>query len=107
MSSMQSDLDKMEKAYVDVVDNNINMSVPWYLMASYAYYVMDDPILSDAVFDRLAKKMIDSWEEIEHRHKHYITLDMLRGGTYLGEYPSTVEGAVKLLKEACVGKPDR
>ena len=30
---------------LDVIDSNINMTVPWYLMAAYAYYVEDDPIL--------------------------------------------------------------
>ena len=28
-------------------DKNINLMVPWYLMAAYAYYKEDDPILSD------------------------------------------------------------
>ena len=38
------------------------------------------------------------WDDIEHFHKHYITPDMLEAGTYLGEYPSRVEGAVRSLR---------
>ena len=86
------------------IDANINMTVPWYLMAAYAYYVEDNPILSDNFFDKLANKMLDRWNEIEHYHKHYITEDDLRAGTFLGEYPIRVEGGLKSLKEIYYGK---
>ena len=80
------------------------MSVPWYLMASYAYYVEDDPILSDAQFDRLAKRMLESWDSIEHIHKEYIKEDYLKAGTYLGEYPSRIQGAIEELRKIYLGK---
>jgi hypothetical protein len=73
---------------------NINMMVPWYLMAAYAYYKEDDPILSDTFFDSMAKTMLAVWDDIEHYHKHLITVDDLEAGSYLGEYPSIVEGAL-------------
>ena len=97
----------LDRECVDLVDTNINMTVSWYLMAAYSYYVQDDPILSDAGFDRLAKKMLDNWDKIEHIHKHLITVDDLRGGTYLGEYPTRVHGAIKSLRSACLGKQNR
>jgi hypothetical protein len=75
------------------------MTVPWYLMAAYAYYVDDDPILSDYVYDHMIKKMVKEWDRIEHIHKHFIELDALRAGTFLGEYPSKVPGAVKELRK--------
>ena len=77
---------------------NINMLVPWYLMAAYSYYVNDDPILSDSFFDDMSKTLLAVWEDVEHYHKHYITKDMLEAGTYIGEYPSIVEGAVADLR---------
>lgn len=89
----------LDKELSDMIDDNVNMMVPWYLMAAYAYYEEDNPILSDAIFDRLAKRMIEHWDEIEHQHKEYITLDMLHGGTYIGKYPSRVEGGLKSLRE--------
>ena len=55
-----------DKECGDLVDTNINMTVPWYLMAAYAYYVIDDPLLEDTTFDRLAKKMLANWDNIEH-----------------------------------------
>ena len=71
-------------------DKNINLMVPWYLMAAYAYYKEDDPILSDYFFDNMAKVMLDKWNEIEHFHKHLIGPMDLVAGTYLGEYPNRV-----------------
>ena len=87
-----------DKECQDKVDTNINMTVPWYLMAAYAYYVEDKPILSDGQFDHLARKMDTNWEKIEHIHKDFISRDALQAGTYLGKYPSRVEGAVKALR---------
>lgn len=78
----------------EIFAKNINMMVPWYLMAAYAYYEQDNPILSDSFFDDLAKTLLTVWNDVEHRHKEYITVDMLNAGTYIGKYPGIVEGAV-------------
>ena len=82
----------------EIFADNINMMVPWYLMAAYAYYKKDEPILSDAFFDAMGKTMLEVWDDITHYHKHLITFDDLRAGTYLGEYPSIVEGALEDVK---------
>ena len=74
-------------------DYSLNRTVPLYLMASYAYYVLDKPILSDHSFDSMAKILVEYWDDIEHRHKDYITKDDLSAGTFLGKYPSMAEGA--------------
>lgn len=84
----------IEKACMETCDDSINMYVPWYLMAAYAYYVEDDPILEDNVFDMLAKRMLNLWDEIEHPHKQHLNKDMLEAGTFIGEYPSRVKGAL-------------
>ena len=78
----------------DKIDQNKNMAVPFYLMMAYAYYVQDAPFASDNCFDETAKFILDNWDEIEHRHKSYLTKDALKAGTFLGKYPSIVEGAV-------------
>ena len=83
----------------EIIKNNINMSVPYYLMASYAYYVEDDPIFSDAFYDELAKTILAEWDNITHRHREVIDKDALEAGSFLGEYPSIVEGALKSLRE--------
>jgi NAD-dependent DNA ligase len=78
---------------------NINMMVPYYLMASYAYYKEDDPIFSDHFFDDMAKTMLEVWDDIDHFHKHLITVDDLNGGTYLGEYPERIKGGLESLRD--------
>lgn len=78
-----------------VFSENINMMVPWYLMASYAYYKEDESILSDSFFDEMGKTMLAVWDDIEHFHKHLISRDDLTAGTYLGEYPSRVIGGLQ------------
>jgi NAD-dependent DNA ligase len=100
------ELDKMgiEKACQETVDNSINMTVPWYLMASYAYYEEDDPILEDRTFDILGKRILDHWEDIDHRHKDYLSKDMLKAGTFEGKYPSQIQGALKSVRETYTDK---
>ena len=77
---------------------NLNMMVPYYLMAAYAYYKQDDPIFTDAFFDNMGKTMLERWNDIDHYHKEYINKDDLEAGTFLGEYPSRVEGALRSLR---------
>jgi len=90
----------IEKACMDICDNNINKMVPWYLMAAYAYYVEDNPILEDWMFDRLAQKLLKDWDQVEHMHKDFLNEDMLKAGTFVGEYPSRIKGAVDELRNA-------
>ena len=92
--------DNLDKELSDFIRGNINLCVPWYILACYAYYEEDDPILSDGSFDRLTRKMIDNWEDIEHIHKEYISLDMLNASTYIGEYPSRAKGGLDALRDA-------
>ena len=82
----------------EIFADNINMMVPWYLMAAYAYYKQDEPILTDAFFDAMGKTMLERWDDIDHFHKHLITVNDLEAGTYLGEYPSIIEGALEDVK---------
>ena len=79
--------------------DNINMMVPWYLVASYAYYQEDDAILSDGFFDDMGKTMLACWDDIEHFHKELISKDDLTAGTYLGEYPERVKGGLLSVRQ--------
>lgn len=78
-----------------IIDKNKNMVVPYYLMASYAYYEEDSPIFSDSYYDELAKTMIENYNVIQHYHKNLISLDDLEAGSYLGTYPRIVKEALK------------
>ena len=89
-------LDHVFRTYCE---KNINLYVPWYLMAAHAYYVDDDPILLDSTFDEMAKFMLDNWDDINHFHKHLLGPMDLVAGTYLGTYPERVKGGLKALRE--------
>jgi len=83
---------------MDAIENP-NMMIPWYLMAAYSYYEQDDPILSDGLFDGLAKRMLECWDDIDHWHKDLITTEDLEAGTLLArDFPERVKGAVKHLR---------
>jgi len=79
--------------------NNINMMIPWYLMASYAYYKDDNPIFSDSFFDEMGKTILSVWDEIDHFHKELINTDDLHAGTYLGNYPGRVIGGLQSVRQ--------
>jgi hypothetical protein len=67
-----------------------NMLVPWYLMASYGYYIRDESLLSDHVYDALCEQMADEWPSLTHMHKHLINPEWLSAGTCFlrdEEYP--------------------
>ena len=85
-----------------VIKNNINMVVPYYLLASYAYYEEDDPIISDMLFDSMAKLFLEHYDNITHKHKSYITKDMLTAGSFSGKYPTIVQDALKSLRKEMV-----
>ena len=70
--------------------DNDNMLVPWYLMASYAYYQRDEPLLTDHTFDQICTRLDEVWDTVEHWHKHLVDRPSLAAGTCLlalEEYP--------------------
>lgn len=88
-----------------IIENHPNAIVAWWLIASYAYYIHDMPILSDGFYDELAKTMLDRWSDIEHQHKHLITEENLKAGSLFNlsaeQYPSITKGAAsRLIKSA-------
>lgn len=70
-----------------------------YLMCSYAYYVEDDPIVPDYEFDELAKFILENYDAIDHPHKKHVSKEDLAAGTFLGEYPTMIEGAVRTYRQ--------
>ena len=94
------DINGIEKACMEICDDNTNMSIPWYLMAAYAYYEEDNPIISDGMFDRLAKKILKDWDNITHMHKQHLSIDMLEAGTFIGEYPTRIKGALQSVRQS-------
>jgi NAD-dependent DNA ligase len=83
-----------------LISRNPHVIVPWILMAAYAYYIEDSPILSDGFFDALCRQLSETWDEIRHRHKFIIDRRSLRKSSslhYLGvdDFPNLAIDAAK------------
>jgi len=75
---------------------HINRLVPFYLMSSYLYYKEDRQVLTDGDFDRLAKRLLDNWDSVDHMHKHLISKEDLQAGTgYAIKYTQRIINAAK------------
>lgn len=83
------------------ISKSLNMYVPWFMMASYLYYIHDLKLISDDLYDSMAKTMLENWDVIEHQHKRFITKEDLAAGTLYAlrdaDYPNLVKGSASHL----------
>ena len=81
---------------------NPNMLVPYYLMHSYLYYVMNEPIIEDIEYDEICRELKEKWDSVNHYHKHLIDKQSLGAGTgYQLQYNKRIECAsVTLLNKS-------
>jgi len=74
-----------------------NLLVPWYLMASYLYYLKDISLLQDHEYDLVCKEIFERWDKIDHQHKELISKEDLKAGTGFSlreeDYPSITKNA--------------
>lgn len=72
---------------LDCTEQNPDALVAWVLMAAYAYYHLDDPILSDECNDALCKRLYKLWNIVRHPHKALIKRKALKSASlyYLRE----------------------
>lgn len=91
----------MHDAYcLKCVAEHPDAAVSWWMMASYAYYMLDTTIINDTTFDQLCAMIETRWDEIDHQHKKLIKRDCIKSGYYIGQYPLMVIGATeKFLKD--------
>ena len=81
-----------------LTSGNKNLLVPWFLLSCFAYYENDRPLLSDAAFDDLTKRLAASFQDIEHIHKSLIDQSDFKTGHYL-QYPTRIKYAVEWLEK--------
>ena len=75
-------------------DKDKDMLVPWFLMASYAYYDLGRLIMTDSEFDNISRELEKHWDDVEHMHKHLITKEMLvTSSGYSIEYTNMIKHA--------------
>lgn len=79
----------------DAEQLDAGLLVPHFLMCSYLYYELDISPIPDEQFDRMAKRLLNLWDTVEHRHKHLITREDLAAGTgfAIKDYPTIVQFA--------------
>lgn len=83
--------------------------VAWWLMASYAYYRLNQSFLQDETFDWLGRYLKDNWDAIRHPNKRLIRQTATFSGYYVKRYPTRVQAATwqlldELNKETKYGK---
>ena len=77
---------------IDIKKMNPNELVSWFLISSYAYYELGDPVMADVTFDRLTEMLKENYEKADHPHKHLITKSHLDATTgYDIKYPGIVK----------------
>lgn len=81
-----------------ILKANANMLIPHYLIHSYLYYGMDDPVVSDAMFDTICKRLLVELDGLTHMHKHLVDRDLLVAGSGFSlQLPPMVIGAAQWL----------
>lgn len=81
-----------------IITANPNMLIPHYLMHSYLYYVMDDPVVSDSMFDTICKRLLVELDGLSHMHKHLVDKSLLVAGSGFNlQFPGMVVGAARYL----------
>lgn len=83
--------------------------VAWWLMASYAYYRLNQSFLQDETFDWLGRYLKYNWDAIKHPNKRLIRQTATFSGYYVKRYPTRVQAATwqlldELNKETKYGK---
>lgn len=89
----------IEKKARRIVDGNVQMLVPWILLAACAYD-QSTPIVSDATYDEWCQRAQRCWHRITHPHKIFVLHDdegsqvsvMLRQDQFPGIVKGTLVG---------------
>ena len=91
----------MDDVFEELYSRRPNAIIGWWLMASYLYYHKHCSLLSDALYDDMARRMLARWDELEHMHKHLITKADLEAGTLfalpLASYTNMIRDSADLL----------
>jgi len=78
----------------DLIHDNSSL-IEWMLMASYQYYIRNDGILSDVIFDSLCSETKRDWDSLVHPYKKLIDLDNLSTGSLFNlkeeDYPEIIK----------------
>ena len=107
-----------DKRVEELLRQEPNLLVSWYLILSYAYYFLDVSLVSDALYDRICKDLLAALEgfDIDQRHMGLCDLESLSAGTAFhlkrGDYPGMAVSCAETFANEygqevniCFGKP--
>jgi NAD-dependent DNA ligase len=99
---MAIDREKIESlCEVAVLNYGPSMLVPWYLVTSYAYYHLNESLVSDEFYDKLCHDLLDAMDslEVDHFNMDLVDTASLRAGTGFNlkeeDYPSRVRSVAE------------
>lgn len=71
-----------------------NSIIPWLLICSYCYYIKDESIVEDTLYDSMCKKLLSEWDSLSHKWKSLITKGDMSAGSMFAmkedHYPRAV-----------------
>lgn len=83
---------------LSVIKKYPNARIAWWIIAAYAYDQLDDPVISDDLFDKLAIDIDRDWDIITHPHKHLLDRSSLKSSIAIqGKWPEMAKGAARNL----------
>lgn len=73
---------------------NWNEQLRLALVYSYAYYILDDILVPDDMYDQMMRDLLNNWDKVDSEWKHLVDEDSLRAGSMShlrrGMYPEEV-----------------
>lgn len=87
---------------IDIKEMSPNKLVSWFMIGSYAYYRLGVRVMEDSDFDFLVQRLKVCYNDVDHPHKKFITMEHLDAGTgYDIRFPTIVQHAThNYIKEA-------
>lgn len=97
---MTPDIDLITMLAAESIASDPNMLVPWYLMASYLYYLRNSSIFTDAFYDQIRIRLGKELDEVnlDHRHAHLC----IRGGGVSGVFMLTEDDYPGITKDTAI-----
>jgi hypothetical protein len=72
----------------------IDRCLSWYLIASYGYYIADNPIMTDEQYDKLGRRLMKERSGVNHPHKKLLRVTNNNISAFqIKKYPLIVQGA--------------
>lgn len=87
--------DLFDEYVKELLETNLNVSVSWWLICSFAYYRLDTSLISDGLFDYINNLISDNYSSIEHVNKDLVTPERLSVGSGydIVNFPQRVQSA--------------